>query len=284
MIGVHGHAPGLIQAFRARRDARGPRRLDRTAEAICALVRQTNVTIAAAPCMSFGVGTLLNEAVVLWLAGASRVVGVDYFPILDWSASREALHRADETALLTALDRISDEQHVRRRLTQLRALPRWTPAALAELGIVYHAPSDFSDRTPFPAQFAFIVSLAVLEHLPVDGAHDIVAQIHHSLKPGGVMVHNVHLEDHRDFARAPHAFLAASTDWRPTDCDLRGNRLRSSDWQRIFASLPNARVHVLEEHRRPEHPLPTALDPRFAGHHPDDLAVSALVAAVYRQG
>ena len=52
------------------------------------------------------------------------------------------------------------------------------------------------------------------------------------------MVHNIHLEDHRDIDGAPFAFLAADTDWTEADYDSRGNRLRASDWVRIVAAIP----------------------------------------------
>lgn len=86
--------------------------------------------------------------------------------------------------------------------------------------------------------FDLILSLSVLEHVPPAVAPALLTNLLAMLRPGGTMVHNIHLEDHRDIDGAPFAFLAADTDWTEADYDSRGNRLRASDWVRIVAAIP----------------------------------------------
>ena len=87
------------------------------------------------------------------------------------------------------------------------------------------------------------------------------------------MYHYVHLADHRDIAHAPHAFLDADDDYRATDHDARGNRMRASDWRAIFNTLPKFCWH---ERTRPEAAdrLPKQLAERFRAYDRDDLAIT----------
>ena len=96
----------------------------------------------------------------------------------------------------------------------------------------------------------------------------------------GVMVHAIHLEDHRDFAGAPFAFLAADTDWRPAHADRRGNRLRASQWRDLFDVVPGLDV-IADEREVRDAALP-ALDPSFAAFPLDDLRTKRQVLAARR--
>jgi hypothetical protein len=101
-----------------------------------------------------------------------------------------------------------------------------------------------------------------------------------ALRRGGVALHAIHLEDHLDFRRNPLAFFSADTDWRERDADARGNRLRASDWLRIFRSLPAAQVEILWEVVREDAPLPRSLDSAFAGYAERDLRIGGIMLAV----
>jgi SAM-dependent methyltransferase len=279
-IGGNAHADHWIHTLWAWHRARGDKRVDRIAPGLVALIRQASGSVEGRACLEFGSGHLLSEALIFWLAGATRVVSVDYNPILRLPYARGAFTSADRGALLAALAPVAPAAAAAERMARLDALGSWSLEALRELGIEYSAPSDFSQPTAFAKSFDLIHSASVLEHLPLAAAGSIIGNVHAALRPGGVALHAVHLEDHLDFRHNPFGFLAANTDWRESDADSRGNRLRASDWLRLFRSLPGAQVEVLWEVVRDEAPLPRPLDPVFASYAERDLRTGGIMVAV----
>ncbi|MGO4170717.1 class I SAM-dependent methyltransferase [Bosea sp. TAF32] len=167
-------------------------------------------------------------------------MAVDYFSLLHLHFARRAFTSADRDVLLAALAPAASGATVAERIT--------------EQGIDYLAPADFGRETEFAGTFDLIHSATVLEHLPLADVRAIVANTQAALRPGGVALHAIHLEDHLDYRHNPHAFLAVDTDWRESDADARGNRLRASDWLRIFRSMPAAQVEVLWDAVREDAP------------------------------
>ncbi|GAU80687.1 hypothetical protein BIWAKO_00577 [Bosea sp. BIWAKO-01] len=279
-IGGQGHVQHWTHTLWAWHRARGDKRIDRIAPGLAALIRDACGSVEGHSCLEFGSGHLLSEALVFWLAGAARVVAVDYHPLLRLHFARLAFASADRDALLGALAPAAPAATVTERIARLDQLGNWTPEALSELGIDYVAPVDFSQETEFAGTFDLIHSTSVLEHLPLANCKAIIANVQAALRPGGVALHAIHLEDHLDFRRNPFAFLAADTDWREKDADARGNRLRASDWLRIFRSLPAAQVEILWEVVREDAPLPRPLDSTFAGYAECDLRTGGIMLAV----
>jgi hypothetical protein len=84
------------------------------------------------------------------------------------------------------------------------------------------------------------------------------------------MYHYVHLADHRNMDD-PLAFLSANDDYSSSQHDLRGNRLRASDWRAIFAALDfdwSERTTAVSPDR-----LPASLADRFRSYDREDLLV-----------
>lgn len=279
-VGGQGHAQHWRHTLWAWHWARGDKRIDRIAPGLAALIRDTCGSVEGRSCLEFGSGHLLSEALVFWLAGAARVVAVDYYPLLRLHFARLAFASADRGALLAALAPAASAATVAERIARLDQLGNWTPNALSELGIEYVAPVDFSQETEFAGTFDVIHSASVLEHLPLAHSKTVVANVQAALRRGGVALHAIHLEDHLDSRRNPLAFLSADTDWRERDADARGNRLRASDWLRIFRSLPAAQVEILWEVVREDAPLPRSLDSAFAGYAERDLRIGGIMLAV----
>nr|WP_248313421.1 methyltransferase domain-containing protein [Bosea sp. F3-2] len=279
-IGGQGHAQHWTHTLWAWHRARGEKRIDRIAPGLAALIRDTCGSVEGRSCLEFGSGHLLSEALVFWLAGATRVVAVDFHPLLHLHFARRAFTSADRDVLLAALAPAASGATVAERITRLDQLGNWTLEALSEHGIDYLAPADFGRETEFAGTFDLIHSASVLEHLPLADVRAIVANTQAALRPGGVALHAIHLEDHLDYRYNPHAFLAADTDWRESDADARGNRLRASDWLRIFRSMPAAQVEVLWDVVREDAPLPSALDAVFAGYAERDLRIGGIMLAV----
>jgi hypothetical protein len=280
VLGGGAHQAHWTHALWAWHLARGTKRLDRVATSLGHLVALTAGTVQGKTCMEFGSGHLLSEPLVLWLAGAQRVVAVDYNPILRPNFARRALLAADCVALRRSLSSIAPAELIDHRMHRLQCLPRWTLDHLAELGIEYRAPLDFSESPPFCSEFDLIHSAAVLEHLPGQAVPAILANLQAAMRPGALALHDIHLEDHRDFRCDPFAFLGAETDWRPSASDSRGNRLRASDWVRAFGQAGAAAVEVLGELVRDDALLPKALDAAFVDYTKQDLRTASILLAV----
>lgn len=282
-LGALGHDPGWAQRLRARRLAETTKRLDRWAPETARLLRIGGIaSLEGRDCLEFGSGHLLAEPLIYHLLGASRVVAVDHFAILEESIVGRVWDGIDEDALVAVLGSFEAPDAVRRRLLNLRALDRLRLRDLAPLGITYVAPFDVTRDPPPGRGFDAILSCSVLEHVPAASAPAILGGLAELLKPGGVMIHAIHLEDHRDFAREPFAFLAAGTDWTEAEADRRGNRLRASEWLALAGRIEGVEIVATERERR-DAPLPP-LDPRFLGFDPEDLRTKGLVLAARRVG
>ena len=282
--GALGHSPGWAQSWRARQLAEGAKRLDQWAPNLAAMLQTAGVrSLEGSACLEFGSGHLLTEPLLHHLLGARRAVAVDYFPILEAGVVRSVCTGVDEDALVSALQPFAPPDRIRARYRALLARRDWSLAGLAELGLSYVAPYDAAEGPLEREAFDLIASTSVLEHVPSAQAPAILASLAAMLKPGGVMVHAIHLEDHRDFRNAPLAFLAADTDWSEADADRRGNRLRRSDWMRMANDLKGTEVVAAETHMAATD-LPASLDPRFAAYDRDDLRVGGLVIAIRKHG
>lgn len=280
LTGALGHEPGWAHRFRARHLAATRRRLDAVSEDLAGRLRFAEVErLDGRDCLEFGTGHLLSEVLAYHLAGARRAVAVDYFPILQASEMHRACEGADAERIVAALAPFADAAQVRSRARALLGREHWSLESLSRLGVSYVAPHDAA-RGPLEVEaFDVITSGSVLEHLPNDRAGAIVANLFAMLAPGGRMVHVVHLEDHRDFAGAPFAFLAEDTDWTERDADTRGNRVRASEWIAMAQALPGAAVTWRSWVRDPG-ALPKRLHPRFVGCDRADLCTGSLMLAV----
>ena len=283
LAGALGHEPGWAHRFRARHLAATQRRLDALSEDIAGRLSFAGIErLTGRSCLEFGTGHLLSEALVYHLAGARRVVAVDYFPILQRGELRRACEGINTGRVVAALAPFDDAGKVRSRVEALLAREDWSPESLADIGVSYIAPYDAAQGPLEHGAFDVMTSGSVLEHPPGDQAGAILANLFAMLAPGGRMVHIVHLEDHRDIAHAPFAFLAGDTDWTEQDADARGNRLRASEWIRMAQALPGAGVAWRSEVRSADL-LPHRLHPRFAGFDALDLRTGSLTLAVVKR-
>lgn len=269
--------------------ARTTKRLDQCAAQLAHLLhlcaRQgRSVRLEGARCLELGAGWVLSHALVCHLLGAKRVLAVDIERAARLDALRAAVADAPPALVRDLLAPFADHAQVRARLDALRALKRFDFEALARLGIAYRAPVDFARET-LPEAFDLIYSFSVLEHVPAADVSAVLANLARQLAPGGTMLHAIHLEDHRDIARDPFAFLAArQPPFSPVEQTERGNRLRASAWRAAFAAVPGLSYCELWAWQRDDKPLPVALDPTVACSDETDLRTSHLGIAASRDG
>jgi len=227
-------------------------------------------------CLEIGCGWVLSHALVCHLLGAKRVIATDIFPRAHPRSLYQAVHRSIPCLPRDILSPFAEHSEIRARLDNLLALRRFDFEVLKSLAIDYVSPIDLAkDRLNVPVDFVY--SLSVLEHVPCDDVLGLLNSVVADLVPGGTMVHCIHLEDHKNIARRPFDFLSIPSDkFSRAAQGSRGNRIRSSHWQEIFAAIDNTESKLLYEWRRRDKQLPTQIDPSVRNTGEADLRVSHL--------
>lgn len=275
-------APGLvhgllgrqrIDGLRARLLARSSKRLDVVAAQVAHLLHLSGVDVRGRVCLELGSGWVLSHALVLHLLGARAVIACDLERQASAAALRDAVGAATPSIVRDVLSPFEDHELLRERL---EALLRLTGArhleleALRALDVEYVAPLDLT-RGRLGRPVDLVLSSSVLEHVPVRDVPSLLGNVAADLAPSGVMIHAVHLEDHRDAATAPFAFLAEEGFAAE---GTRGNRLRASAWRRRFAALPGLVTRDLYAWRRAAALLPARVVEGLEHEGVDDLRAS----------
>lgn len=227
-------------------------------------------------CLEVGCGWVLSHALVCYLLGAKKVIATDIVN----QAFPQSLNRAVRSAVSSMpqdlLSPFEDHAQLRERFKHLQETKRFDLAKLREFGIEYVAPIDLA-TTALDEQVDFIYSISVLEHVPCS---DVAALLHNlivTLREGGTMIHCFHLEDHQNIAQKPFAFLSLPADaFSPIVQSDRGNRLRRSEWERLFSSLPGTQTRPLYAWSREDTELPQQIDSSISYVDEADLRVSHL--------
>jgi SAM-dependent methyltransferase len=261
----------------ARELAATSKRLDICAAQFAHLLHQAGRGgIEGKVCLEVGSGWVLTHALVCHLLGAERVIATDVEGLIFPRAIADAVGGATPYLVRDVLSPFAEHSEIRARLERLRTIDSFDFERLAELGIEYRAPVDLA-RQPLDGTVDFIYSLSVLEHVPQSDLAPLVGNLAAALRPGGFMIHAVHLEDHRDIDGDPFAFLAepASGFGREQESD-HGNRLRRSGWRQLLDEQPALDWRFIYEFRRLDRELPSPIDPSVAHEGEDDLRVSHL--------
>lgn len=294
----------LKRFIRARWLAAGPKRLD-----VCAaqfahwlgLLENRGFAgpdfLRRASCLEIGTGWVMSHALVCHLLGASRVVCSD----IEEHAMPSALGRAVSHSCISLVrDILSpfEAHHVlRQRLEAVEKNRNWNFRRLEGLGIDYVAPVDFLNNSVSSSHylegFDFIYSNSVLEHVASESVGDLLFNLAGLLKPGGVMLHCIHLEDHLDLAR-PFDFLAGQAEnFGAADESARGNRIRASGWfseaeltvvrDKSTSLRGELDFSFIYSWTRADRHLPLRIDPEISHKGEDDLRVSHLGLAFRRK-
>lgn len=136
-----------------------------------------------------------------------------------------------------------------------------------------------SDFTKFPlddASFDFTYSHATLEHFttPVES----IKELYRVLTPGGVMIHQIDLRDHRYFDEDPYRFLEVPSDkWNFGDLAYPVNQWRANHYR---DAIRDAGFEMLEECkvlRDPDKARDVDFAPEFAKIPGEDLLVTQAI-------
>ena len=152
---------------------------------------------------------------------------------------------------------------------------------LQNFGIEYLSPVDFAeDKLTTPVDF--IYSNAVLEHVPIDDVSALLNNLVGSLCEGGTMIHCIHLEDHKDIQGDPFAFLdIPGNQYTRKLQSNRGNRIRCSEWRRLFGNIDGVKTDFIYDYSRIDKPLPESIDRSISYSDEADLRTSHM--GVYTQ-
>lgn len=225
--------------------------------------------------LEIGTGQFMAHAAGLHVCGYERVLTIDRYrqvsiPLVRASMQNPVLARR----LLSPF--VSHDDFVG-RLGRLEATG-YDPSGLARVGVEYRAPLEAVALLEQPERFDLIFSYTVLEHVPPREIAGLLSASARLLAPGGVALHFVDMEDHRDPRSAPFAFLAPGEAWGDAACGERGNRLRASEWRRLFREETPLDWRFPYAPVRHDAPLPEQIDPQVKAVDALDLRTTALVA------
>lgn len=283
VMGGAGHVQSVFNPVRARRLARTWRRPERVIRDVAGILDALGKqSLHGHRVLDFGSGLLLADAFAYAMFGAVEVHAVDYKPLLQTRIFRQYATNAAWKRFLPSLsERIGGkaaEEWFRRLADALKDPSKhW----YTKLGIRYIAPFDLLAGSAPAENYDLIASRSTLEHIPVHLVATISERLAQLVKPMGAMYHYIHLADHRDIAGNPYGFLAEANDYSPSQHDVRGNRLRASDWRRVFARLNfkwSEAVHADDEKL-----FPNNLAPSFRAWDRKDLLVNHYIVYGYRQ-
>ena len=224
-------------------------------------------------CLEVGAGWLLSHALVFHLLGAKKVITTDIVPHAQPGVLHGAVKQAVAALPRDILAPFEDHSLVRERMNNLMSIRKFSFDTLKNLGIEYMSPVDLA-REKLDVRADLIYSLSVLEHVPCDDVGPLLRNLAEMLSPGGVMLHAIHLEDHRDFGQ-PFAFLSLPGEsYTRHQQSGRGNRLRASEWDRLFSETPGTSTKTLYTYHRRDRALPREIDRSVRYVDEEDLRVS----------
>lgn len=255
--------------------ATNSKRLDLAAAQIAQVLHQAGgISLRDRVCLEIGSGWVLSHALVFHLLGAKRVIATDIAPIGSPRALRRSIEASQRSFVRDILSPFEDHEVVRRRLDSIADMQRLSFSELHGINVDYIAPLDLAHGV-FDTPVDFIYSASVLEHVPVSDVPSLLSNLGHSLAPGGVMIHVIHLEDHLDIEGDPFRFLGApAAQFTDQVQASRGNRLRASRWEAAMLLIPGMEWRTLYAWHRRDRPLPRVIDPSIESDGPDDLVTS----------
>jgi hypothetical protein len=266
-----------IQRKQAKKLASTSKRID-----ICAaqfahsLHLKDQLSLSGKVCLEIGSGWVLSHALICHLLGAKRVIATDVTTLAKPQYLYRALHESVISIIRDVLSPYEDHTLIRKRLENLLNIKHFNHATLKELGIEYIAPVDLANNK-LDIAVDFIYSNSVLEHVPVDEVAPLLKNLSKDLKPNGIMIHRIHLEDHKSISDNPFGFLAIPEKNYASDLQSkRGNRIRKSTWLKLFNDISNIRSEAIYEWTRENKKLPSSIDQSIAYIDQADLMISHL--------
>ncbi|HKQ44085.1 MAG TPA: methyltransferase domain-containing protein [Rhizomicrobium sp.] len=164
-----------------------------SATLMVAALKDAGADLGGKTVQEIGTGWIPILPLIFRCAGAGEVFTMDHDKLMDAHTFRHAISFIHEN-----LTRGLEWSKAPREYFNLNHLPSRSHRSLQDLcrsaNIVYGAPFDFLDAPPESADF--IVTRAVLEHIPEETVQRIFAHAATVVRPGGMMCHMIDLSDH----------------------------------------------------------------------------------------
>lgn len=128
------------------------------------------------------------------------------------------------------------------------------------------------------------LSTSLFEHVLKEDVVAMITEVSAKLSPQGIAIFSVDLRDHYDFSRPFWFYQYPQWLWRLMTCDRMRytNRLRSSDYQKIFADAGLNMVKINED--KNDSPLPKRLSKSFRHYSQDDLRTVHITVTLQKKG
>jgi hypothetical protein len=233
------------------------------------MLRACGFDVAGKVGLEIGTGWVPTVPIIHWIAGAERFFLADVVRYLDEQTLGLARQNVELHADLIER-RLGIPAHaLEKKLSRAKALQ--------DFGFTYLAPVRWQSFDP--ASVDYVISRAVLEHIPVGEMPGMLSSMSRILKAGGLAAHIIDNSGHFQhsdqsitrlnflkFSDAKWSFICTLTDQQ--------NRLRHSDYQAIFSS---SGLQTIYEERYVDEETLIALGhlqvhPKFRNYHREDLA------------
>lgn len=278
-------ASDLYNTFTASRFASTSKRVDVCAAQLASVLHLANhKPIAGKTCLEIGSGFVLSHAVICYLLGAKSVIATDVVRHAVPKTLSTALRKSIPYLPRDLLAHFDDHSAIRERYNRLLKCKTFNFDNLKDFGIEYIAPIDLAkERLNTPIDFVF--SNSVLEHVPQVDIYNLINNLSQDLSPGGTMIHNIHLEDHKNISGGPFDFFTISREhYSKIDEGRRGNRLRKSKWEIIFREIANTESKFIYSWQRKDVEVPQDIDESIQHTDMDDLITSHISILTRKMG
>ncbi len=270
-----GHRRSALDKLKALDHAVGKKRLDIVCQEVRRRLDDARIgSIRDRVVLEFGAGYCPTEVLVFILLGARRVYAVDCNPIAQLAALERSMRAAARSSIEVASG--GDERCLKILSTMVGLDTAEWREWLAER-LVYLAPFDVA-RNRIGEPVDLVDSIHVLEHIPPADVRPTLDGLRMVLAPGGTMIHDIDLRDHRDFDGDPCGFLRRDDIFDAArDTDRRGNSLRRDDWLRAFAETAELQSRCAAASYSDRAFVPSNLRPDLVGRDISDLSCSRML-------
>lgn len=236
-------------------------------------------SISNANVLEVSTGWNAINAVLFSLLGAKEVVATDYVRQLRLALVKKVVRSARKEADLIASIRGIGSDQLLKEIDLLLGLQS-EEAFLRHARITYLAPVDACNLEFDDRRFDIVYSCRVLAHFPENQLPLLAQEIKRLLKPGGVVVHSIGLQDPYYKLRNKNkvAFLTYSDKvWRLINSELQSNnRLRASQHAKFYTDLGAEVIFADAKYNQDdiERLKQMSVDSKFSGLTLEDLATS----------
>ncbi|MDD4062430.1 MAG: hypothetical protein PHV25_01450 [Candidatus Pacebacteria bacterium] len=230
--------------------------------------------------LEIGSGKFFVHPTVFKLLGAKKVISIDKYMQLSSKAMKVSFENSIISKKLLSRHIQHDEYlEFMKKIEETK----YQFNRLEELGIQYIAPvNTIQFCRDNKEKFDIVFSYTVLEHVLEKEIIDLVDASLFAVSKGGFVLHFIDLEDHQDPKNKPINFLTKN-EWSGLLSNKRGNRLRFSDWSKVFLKYNNFDFIFPYRVTRNDFEIPSGIINKFLKYSEEDLRITGFVVVGRRK-